>query len=387
MLTSILVYTLTGLVLFALGWHVWTRENAVRILRHDSTIILPFPSWEILLSIVVFALVAGMRYHTGYDHEMYLRDYLSLQHVGECRDYEIGYKYLSRAFSWLGASSVVYFAIMGSLQLGFLYYGLYTRKQLIPWIALYLMLGPWFLWCMNSMRQAVVACVFVSMLPLIVERRWKPYMLIVLLLATLHRSAILLALAYFITYLPQGFLTRRWLLYVVLSACVLLGITPIWMHAREGCQKFLVYVGWQNYISFIDPILQGEFRHVSFGPSRMSNLFINCVIIWFYPRLREYFSGDKLLPLAFVFSLIGMFTFNLFVNTSFFVLRPFEYFLFFVLLMVGYTLCYLYSSKRWLPFAALSLASYTYIYIEIFKAVYRPSREIVPTLYHFAIVC
>ena len=386
MFLSIFVYTATALVLSALGWHVSKRESEARLAGHNDTLSIPFYSWEILLSVVVFAAVAGLRYHTGYDHEMYLRDFISIQHVGESRDYEYGYLLLNHLVACTGLPAVIFFALCGALQIGFLYYGLRKNKELLPWVALYLMLGPWFLWCMNSMRQAIVACVFVSLIPMLVNRRWLPYVVIVLALSMIHKSALLLLLAVVVVKVPESWLENKRLLLLILGICVLLGLYPVWMRFLEGLQSVLDYMGLHNYIQFIDPIIKGEFRQVSFGPSRLSNLMVDVILIWYYPQMSRHFEGDKLLPLFYAMALVGMFSFNIFVNTSFFVLRPFEYFLFFVLIMVGYTLSYLYKTRKHLPLIILSALCFTYIYIEIFKAVYRPTREMLPTLYQVAVV-
>ena len=80
MLLSLLVYSLTGATLFFLGWHVNRREQRLQLQSGGE---LPFYSWEIILSLLIFAVVAGARYHTGFDHKMYLDQYLHLQQTGE----------------------------------------------------------------------------------------------------------------------------------------------------------------------------------------------------------------------------------------------------------------------------------------------------------------
>ena len=73
MLLSVCVYTSLAAILFALGWHVWKREER---LKAATGRVLPFWSWEIIASILIFAVVAGARYHTGFDHAMYLHQYV-----------------------------------------------------------------------------------------------------------------------------------------------------------------------------------------------------------------------------------------------------------------------------------------------------------------------
>lgn len=68
--------------LFALGWHVARREQRSLALTGQK---LPFMTWEVALSILLFAAVAGARYHTGYDHAMYLHQYVSYEKYGFSR--------------------------------------------------------------------------------------------------------------------------------------------------------------------------------------------------------------------------------------------------------------------------------------------------------------
>ena len=120
MLLSLIVYSLTGAVLFFLGWHVNEREQ--RLLLQEGKE-LPFYSWEIMLSVLLFSIVAGARYHTGYDHAMYLDQYLHLQQTGDfSRDnFEYGFEGISRLFAIFNIHYFFYFAFWALLQIGLLY--------------------------------------------------------------------------------------------------------------------------------------------------------------------------------------------------------------------------------------------------------------------------
>ena len=152
MLLSLLVYSLTGAVLFFLGWHVNKREQ--QSLLHSGTT-LPFYSWEILLSLLVFSVIAGARYHTGYDHAMYLDQYLHLQETGDFsrHNFEYGFEWISRFFAWCEIHFFFYFGFWALLQIGFLYFGLRHHKHLLCWVGLGIMCGSYFLGWMNSVRQ------------------------------------------------------------------------------------------------------------------------------------------------------------------------------------------------------------------------------------------
>ena len=200
MLLSLLVYSLTGATLFFLGWHVNRREQRLQLQSGGE---LPFYSWEIILSLLIFAVVAGARYHTGFDHKMYLDQYLHLQQTGEFgRDnFEYGFEWISKLFAWCHIHYFFYFAFWALLQIGFLYFALRHRKHLLCWVGLGIMCGSYFLWMMNSVRQAVVVCLFVALIPLIKDRKFIPYAIIVIAGAFLHKSALLLLPVFLITFI------------------------------------------------------------------------------------------------------------------------------------------------------------------------------------------
>ena len=382
MVQSILVYSLLAISLFALSWHLQKREEA--LLKSSGTTV-PFFNWEIITSILIFATVLGARYHTGYDHEMYLHQYDLLQKGQECtREFEPGFLLISKAFAGFGIHYFFYFALWATMQIGFVYYAFRDRKYLLPWIALLIVTGPYLLNWVNSMRQAVVACVFISLVPLINRRQLLFYTFAILLCATIHKSALLLWPVYFLPRIKPGKLFQgRKAHFAVLVCCILLGLFPFWIKAIGVVLDWHSIVGYEKYESMILPIVDGEWRFTNWGPSRIGLLLLNLSIIWYYPKLKQYYRGDTYLRTYFIFAFLGMCYSNLMMNTSFFLLRPGEYFIVFILAMLGYVMHYLYKTRQYIILSLISVVAFTHIYIEIFKAVYRPTRENIPVLYNF----
>lgn len=392
MLLSILVYGLTAAVLCYLGWHVSHREHQARLL-HGEEYQLPFYSWEILLSILVIAVVAGARWHTGFDHEMYLNEYTRMLEDGALSRarFEFGFKVVTKAFASIKAHYFFYFTFWALLQAGFLYFALRKRKFLLPLIGLNIMLGIYFLnWC-NSMRQAVIDCLFVSLVPLIANKSWRNfaiYSIIILLSMLLHRSAIILLPLYLLSFYNGSFGIKSWHKWSCLSIfaiCVALGIYPIWFKSLVIINPILKFLGYGIYTqqSLLGDLFNGEFRSVHFGPLRLSLLIADLAIIWYYPKVRQYFRSDSLLPFYFVLSFIGMCSENLLMNTSHYILRPTEYFTIFVMIMSSYTLVYLWRSGKRLISVLLGVIINVYIIIAVISAVVTPSITKEPFLYHF----
>lgn len=382
MLLSLLVYSLTGATLFFLGWHVNKREQE-SLIQGGAT--LPFYSWEILLSLIVFSVIAGARYHTGYDHAMYLDQYLHLQETGDFsrQNFEYGFEWISKFFAWCHIHYFFYFAFWALLQIGFLYFGLRHHKHLLCWVALGIMLGPYFVSWMNSIRQSVVVCVFVALIPLIRDREFLPYALIVVLCAFLHKSSLMLLPVFLICFINiKDKSPSKWIFLAILAVFVLVGSFPFWTEYFANFQWFIEFTGYSNYGNLDDPNVGGTMRMVGWGPIRISVLLSNMAIIWFYPQLRSYFKDDNLLPYYYVLSFIGMCLSNLLMNTTHFILRPVDYFLIFNLIMTSYLLCYLYRSKYVIAFSIVAIINFSYFFMAVVKAVYFPLKTSVPFLYH-----
>lgn len=382
MLLSLLVYSLTGAALFFLGWHVNKREQRIKLEGGGN---LPFYSWEILLSLFLFAAVAGARYHTGFDHAMYLDQYQHMQQTGDFsrHNFEYGFQWISKIFALGHIHYFFYFAFWALLQIGFLYFGLRNHKHLLCWVGLGIMCGTFFLGWMNSVRQSVVVCLFVALVPLIKERKYIPYFLIVIIAALIHKSALLMMPLFFMSFIKiDKAEPNKWLMVGILAFFVLLGLKPFWIDYFANYQWFLDLTGYQNYGNLDDPNVAGKFRTLSWGPSRISVLLSNVLIILFYSKMKSYFKEDRLLPYFFWLSFVGMCLSNLLMNTSHFILRPIEYFTIFYLILGSYLMVYLIRNKKILLSIVLSLLLYTHFIINVYKAVYMPNINNEPFLYH-----
>lgn len=383
MLLSLLVYSLTGAILFFLGWHVNKREQQSLL---EGGAKLPFYSWEILLSLLVFSVIAGARYHTGFDHAMYLEQYQHLQETGDFsrHNFEYGFEWISRLFARCNIHYFFYFAFWALLQIGFLYYGLRNHKHLLCWVGLGIMCGSYFLWMMNSVRQTVVVCLFVALIPLIKGRKILPYVIIVIIATFFHKSALLLLPVLLICFVNvDGEATNKWLLLSIFVVFVVIGSFPFWIEYFSNYQWFLDLTGYENYSNMDDPNVAGKFRMVNWGPSRLLILFGNLCMLWFYPELKSHFKDDQLLPYFFMLAFIGMCLSNLLMNTTHFILRPVDYFIIFYLIMSAYIMCYLIQTKKYVIGAAMAMVFYLLFVINVIKAVYKPIVENQPFLYHF----
>ena len=367
MLQSIIVYTLTGLILYALGRNLALRDARMQRTFHHPT---SFWSPEVWLSILVFAIVAGLRYNVGVDHLMYLQFYEDMTKKGWVtrETLEPGFLFIMNIFTELNLHFFFYFAFLAAVQLIFVYYAFRHKKYLLPYIGLFIMLGPFFLTWMNGIRQCMVQCIFIFLVEFIQKRKLIPYTIGILVTFSLHKSAIMLFPLYFILWKPFKWGQNRTITLILLFLAITIGLTPTWLSLINKFEGFLSFIGYDYYSENIQQITEEANRSVSWGPSRLGDLFTTLFILWYYPEMKQYYAYDKQLPYYFILSFIGACLYNLFINTSHIFLRPVMYFTVFQLPLTAYLLIYLRTKKKTISFTILALVAFSYIYFVIYKS-------------------
>lgn len=364
-----------------LGWHVSNREQR-QLLGGGSE--LPFWSWEIVAMVLVFVAVSSARWLTSWDYNMYYCYYVSIQSLGEYsrENFEPFFALLTIALARTGAHFSIYFAFWAVVQIVLLLFAMRHRKALLPWLALCVFLGPYYIFWMGFIRQAIVECLFVLMVELIVRRKFWWYLLLSMVAMGIHRMCILFIPMYFIPLIPVK-VNKRWLPFVLLGACVVLGSFPQWIKMLfDNLGSFADVMGYGHYYRlFMSNDQEYAFRPV-IGPARLCPLLSCLIMMWYYPAMRAKFSHDTSFPALYRFALVYMGYINLFANTTQYLTRPGELMRTVFLVMVCYTLSYLWRERRWLPFAAISFCNFYYVFYEMAKAHFTPGSIYVPSMYH-----
>lgn len=381
MLLSLTVYTGTAAVMAWLGWHVNKRE------QHHLTgngVGLPLHSWEILATILVFVVVSSLRWLTSWDYNMYYTYYVGMQSLGEYsrQNFELGFALISMAMARAGLHFSLYFAFWAAVQIILILYALRHRKMLLPWLALCVFLGPYYIFWMGFVRQAIVEAIFLVMVEFSVRRKFWIFLLLSLIALSIHRMCIFFIPLYFIPHIKVR-VTRQWIPIVLLVACVVLGSFPQWIKwTFDGIGRFADVLGYGHYYRlFMSDDVEYAFRAV-YGPARLFPLLSCLIMVWYYPAIKRMFAYDSYLPALYRFSLLYMGYINLFANTTQYLTRPGELLRTVFVVMVCYTMCYLWRARKWVPLAFICFFNFYYVYYEIFKAFHSPSSIYVPELYH-----
>ena len=379
---SLVVYTGTAIVMAALGWHVTNREQRALVAGKPE---LSLWSWEIVTAMLIYVAVSSARWLVSWDYNMYYNYFVSMQSLGEYsrENFEPGFTGLTLLMARSGMHFALYCCFWATVQILLLFYALRHRKALLPWLALCVFLGPYYIFWMGFVRQSVVEALFVLMIELIVRRKFWIYLLLCLVAVSIHKMSVLLIPLYFVPLIPLRFKVRRWMPYALLGILIALGSYPQWIRwLFDHIGHFAQVLGYDHYYRlFSSHNLEYAFRFVM-GPARLCPLVCCLVVIWYYPAMKKAFSGDQLLSPTYRFTLIYMGYINLFANTTQYLTRPGELMRTCFVIMVCYCFHYLWRERKWLPFAIMSVCSFYYVYYEIYKFSMHGGSIFVPELYH-----
>lgn len=165
---------------------------------------------------------------------------------------------------------------------------------------------------MNGVRQYLASAILFFCFPLIHERKWKIYLPIVLVCSTIHKSALIFLVLYFIVDKPAWGNTTKWILFIGIALFVtypisgpiianLLGETQYGeykdalMSTGQGANMIRVLV------IAVPVVLSYMGRDFLKGKERYYNCIVNFSVInlifillatkfWIYARFNMYFS-------------------------------------------------------------------------------------------------
>lgn len=361
MIQSFIVYGCLGLSMWVLGNLAVKRENAY--LRMDRK--TPFFTWEIITPLLLFAFISGIRWKVGTDYQSYLESYRALLNgVEPRREFEGLFMYISRVFADFNIHFTIWFGFWAFVQIVFFYLAFRNERYLLPYIAIIIVLGGYYLGWMNGIRQTIAACMFVFSIQFINGRKPLYYFLTIFIATLFHKSAVLLFIFYFI---PQrDYFKNRYVNLALLLLVIIIGSNPFWVGIMDNVGGLLQVAGYERYVEKLDYYILERQREMSLGPRRISRIILSALVIWYHPELKKMFSNTNY-QAYFNLSLIGAFLHNLLANTGHIFLRPVGYFTIFLIPTTAYLLFYLKHSnkKNQMMYIFVFLLAISYIFIAI----------------------
>ncbi len=344
MLQSFLVYGLLALVLFLLGREISIKE--VYSNRHFNRE-YKFLSWEMILMLLSFGFVVGVRWDVGVDHLSYLDSYKILLQYGEywkrSDSIEIGFQLISKLFAFLNIHFSLYFAFWGIMQMLFLYLTFKNNKYLYPYIGLILILGPLFLSWNNGIRQTLATCIFMYGSQYIIDRKFLKYLLWVFIASLFHKSAWLVLVFYFIPR-DRVIINNRLIQLSILLVAIFLGFNKFWIESLTRLGDILSFLGYAWYSNNLDLLINEEINK-NFGVKTISLLLINITVILFSKNILKSYN-DRRLILYYNLFIIGICLYYMLFNTSHIFLRILYYFDLVLLAFNAFLLHFLFYKSK-----------------------------------------
>lgn len=267
------------------------------------------------IPIFIFCLFSALRYRVGTDSVSYKSYFYEIKEYGRLLfdGAEPGFIFLSKLTSEFTNSHYLLFFILAFLQIVFIYYALRKTNYSLKYIGVSIMLSGFYLSLMNGVRQNIVACAFVAMIPLIVEKKkWWLFVLAVFICSFMHKSAFFLLplglLSYYI--LSKGILNIKIQLLIVALCYIMMDkINVSFLDAFFALGENAGYT-----TESIEAYTELDATEKSFGLWALILLVVKIFIILYSKKIQQITKNDKVFIIMYNLFFLGTCIKTLFYN-------------------------------------------------------------------------
>lgn len=339
MLQSIIVYGFLLISLMILGFHVSKRSLP------SPPNLYSFYKWEIILSIVIFTIVAGIRYDVGVDYLSYLSYYNQIDSgVSQEIEVEFFFKYLAIFFTENNFHFTFFYATIAFIQISFIYLTFRKELYLLPYVIFIFLTNGLFFSYMGGLRQTIVCSIFLFSIQYIKSKNLFLYFLFIFVAYFFHKSALLLAPLYFILNLKSDWFKSRFLQLALLVAAAYLSTINIWEHSLLYLSNIVKLLGYNQQYGDIELNLTRSNIEFSRGIRFYAPLIIYIINAILSTKIKSIFSNTAIL-IFYNLYFIGALSNFLFYN-NFLLKRPMMYFTTMAIVVCSYTLLYLVKKTQ-----------------------------------------
>ena len=268
------------------------------------------------IPIFIFCLFSALRYNVGVDSVSYKKYFYDILQHGRLLNEdaaEKGFVFLSKLTSCFTGSHYLFFFILAFLQIAFIYYALRKKNYALKYIGISIMLSGFYLSLMNGVRQYIVACAFVAMIPLIVnKKKWWLFALAVFICSFMHKSAYFLLplglLSYFV--LSKGILSIK-LQLLIIAVCYIF-MDKIDVSFLDTFFALGENAGYST--ESIDAYTGLEATEKNFGLWSFMLLFVQIFIILNSKKIQQTSNNDKVTVIMYNLFFLGACVRTLFYN-------------------------------------------------------------------------
>lgn len=320
---TLAVYGLTTIIMYALSKKSYKCDKETYM----------------MLAILVYSIVFGMRYCVGRDYMAYV-EMFEHKAFGYEVDKEAAFVEIIKLFASLGLDVSAFFTFCAFFQLFFIFQAFKQHKEVYPYLILTFMIGGEWLIYSNIIRHIFAFAIFVYSLRFVTGRNPLKHYLWLFIAFFFHKSCAVLVIIYPLYLFTSSYFDRRWIQYViVLISIVLMNLNYI-QEFVSSMDKLLMLMGYYDKYIMDDRMD----REVTLGIGFVIELAIACTIIYFSPKIKEHYTR---LPVNIMYD---MFIVGLAIKYSFIgsmmIQRMNVYFVGFTFILAGLELAYMFKFKR-----------------------------------------
>ena len=291
-----------------------------------------------IYALLIYAIIFGLRYCVGVDYMSYVKMFDNVQ-LGYEVDKEYAFIGLMKIFQIFGLGIEPFFALCAFLQLFFIFQLFKNYKELYPFLVITFMIGGEWLIYSNIIRNMLAFAIVVYSLKYVQTRSIFKHYLWLLIAFFFHKSCAIMVVVYPLYMLKPFFFQKRSIQYVLLLiSLVLMNLNYI--------QEFVSYMdGLMEILGYAEKYGMDERMdmEVSIGMGFVIELSIACTIIFYSPKIKEYYSN---LPTNIMYDLffVGLLIKYSFIG-SMLIQRMNTYFIGYTFILAAMELAYLHKHK------------------------------------------
>lgn len=296
------------------------------------------------LSILLFAIVFGMRYGVGIDYLSYLDYYKNPYAYAEKENgMEFGFDFASKILYNLGFHFAFFFGLISLFQIYFILYGIKKYPFVLPFVV-FCLITSGVVWggFSNVIRQSLAFAIFVYSIQFIADKKIVKYFLYITLAVSMHVSAIILFPLYFITYIKTDFTKSIRVQFILYVASIIIAKIGIFEQIVNFIDGFVSLIGYEKTFNIM--ALNQE-TNLVFNVDFVLRNSIIVVIILFSNNVKLYFS-KMTYTIIYELFFVGVLFKQIF-SGSMSLERLNIYFFNLFYIVSGFTLCYLFFKKRY----------------------------------------
>lgn len=279
---SILIYGIMVWIMTYNAKRVFVRNFVPKTFKQFIT------DKNILVPLLVFSLVAAIRWDVGVDCRSYIFGFYNGDNENAITKGEILFYGIQDIFKYINLSHVPFFFTIAFIQIAFIYYGIRKEPKALLFFPLMFVLYGTYWSYMNGVRQSLVCSIFIFATLLLAEKKFIWAAAWILIATLFHRSAYILLILGAIAYLTRKYFINRNIQLIILAICYAMMGMSIGQGLGDFAKEMLGFAGYEEGTQ--EHLLETIFE-INFGLRAYLMLLPNIIVVFFSNKIRKFYNS------------------------------------------------------------------------------------------------